>query len=473
MIRRIALLVPCVALAACGGEVADDDRVVAVAQDGVVQPEAWAPASPGPTPFNPCLVLTPAFPPPAAGDVDTSFGCAGVTTYAKAGIDITVKAIAVQTDDKIVAVGEALDGGNNHREVWVARFTSAGVLDTTFATGGVFTRSFVPFGGPTSGEAVVVQPSGAIVVGGGFWSEDTPGAVRTGFFLRLLAGGTLDPAFGTAGVVETTGMSYVRALRLQTNGSIVAAGDKCAAASFDCVAAVGRLSGVDGIPDAAFGTGGFATTNYGASAPSIGRGAAVSGNDVVIAGRTTSGSETNAGLARYGATGLASSFGTGGLATYDTSDTETANGIAGIGTGFVFVESMTQSANTYFQLVRIGSTGALTSSFGIGGKVAVTFAGYGAQGYGVVVTPGNKIVAVGSARTSAGRDRIAITRLHSNGTLDTAFSDDGHTMLAGGGVDAMAYAVALQSTGKIVAAGWTRPSAGAVKRAVLVRVRSE
>ncbi|CAN5894080.1 hypothetical protein BH11MYX4_BH11MYX4_07860 [soil metagenome] len=472
MVRRLALLAPVVLVAACAGESGADAPVVAIDPVSVLRPEGIAP--PGPTPTDPCLVLTPAYPPPAAGDVDTGFGCAGVASYGVANLDIVVKAIAVQADDKIVAVGETYNTSTNHHDAWAARFTSAGKLDTTFAAAGIFTKSFTPLGGPTSANAVVVQPSGALVIGGGYYSEGSQNGVgRTAFVLRLLPDGTLDPAFGTAGVVETSAMTYVHALRLQANGSIVAAGETCTTSAI-CHAAVGRLSGSSGAPDAGFGAAGFATTNLGGAAPANAYGAAVSGNDVVIAGRSTSGAETNAGLARYGAAAIDATFGTNGTASYDTADTETAYAIANIGTGFVFAESLTQAGTDYFMFTRVQANGAAYASFGFLGRFFVTFAGYGAQAYGLAVTPTSQVVAVGSARTSTGHNRMGITRINGNGTLDNTFSDDGFTTISAGGEDAIATSVVLQSTGRIVAGGWSRPSGnGAKKRAVLVRVRND
>jgi uncharacterized delta-60 repeat protein len=470
MIRRLPLVLPFVLLLACGEDADGTSPVVASVDDGVVQPESLGPPLPGP--LNPCLVLTPAFPAPGAGDLDTGFGCAGVASVSDPLRDIIVKAIAVQADDKIVAVGDAYNPQTNHHDAWAARFTSAGKLDPTFATGGIFTKSFTPLGGPTAADAVVVQPSGALVLGGGFYSEGSQNGVgQTAFLLRLLPDGTLDPSFGSGGVVQTTSMTWVHALRLQDGGGLVAAGETCTVTT--CQGAIGRFAGDTGAPLAPFGSGGFVTTNLGGSAPASAYAVAVSGSDAIVAGRTTSGTETNAALARYGATGLVASFGSGGNATYDTADVERATGIANHGTGFVFTEALTQGSNDDFMLVRIQPNGTPYTTFGFLGRFIVGFAGYGAQARGLVVTPNGQIVAVGSARTSTGHDRLAVARVNGNGTLDTTFSDDGFTMLSTGADDAWATSVALQSTGRIIAAGWSRNAgSSAKKRAVLVRLRN-
>jgi uncharacterized delta-60 repeat protein len=469
MNRSVALLIPFALLVACGGE-SGTDAVVTSYEPGV---HPLAPPTPGPTPFPTCNILTPAIPPPAAGDMDAGFGCGGIASYADATLDIPVRAIAVQADDKIIAVGETYNTQSNHHNVWAARFTSNGKLDTTFATAGIYTKNFTGgVGGATSAHAVVVQPSGAIVIGGGWYSED-PGAGRKAFLVRLLADGTPDASFGTAGLVETTAMTTVLALNLQTNGNLVAAGEKCVHPMNQpetCNAAVGRFSGVDGAVDVAFGTAGFTTTNYGGSAPSIAYAAAANGNDVVVAGRAKTGSEDDVGLARYGATGLDATFGVGGTLKYDAADTEAARAIVKSGTGYVFAESFNVSGSEYFLLTRIQSNGAANPNFGFNGRFFVMFAGYGAQASALAMTANSQIIAVGSARTSTNHNRMAVARVNGLGGLDNSFSDDGSLMISAGGEESVGNAVALQSTGRIVIGGWAQ-SSGGKKRAVLARVR--
>jgi hypothetical protein len=50
-----------------------------------------------------------------------------------------------------------------------------------------------------------------------------------------------------------------------------------------------------------------------------------------------------------------------------------------------------------------------------------------------------------------------LARLNTNGTLDTTFSGDGKVITSFGGDD-LADAIAIQSNGKIVLAGWTDAS---------------
>ena len=107
------------------------------------------------------------------GSLDTTFGTGGMVSTPSIE-DVPFTAITLQTDGKIVAVA----GGFT---AYVVRYTSAGVLDSTFGTGGIVTLSFI--NGP-SASGVLVQPDGKILV------------ADRGLF-RLLSNGQFDTSFGS------------------------------------------------------------------------------------------------------------------------------------------------------------------------------------------------------------------------------------------------------------------------------------
>jgi uncharacterized delta-60 repeat protein len=82
-----------------------------------------------------------------------------------------------------------------------------------------------------------------------------------------------------------------------------------------------------------------------------------------------------------------------------------------------------------------------------------------AQAYSVAVQPDGKIVVAGQANIDGGYD-FALARYNSNGTLDTRFSTDGKVTTNFGSPNDAAFSVAVQSDGKIVAAGGTILSRG-------------
>ncbi|HEV3365524.1 MAG TPA: delta-60 repeat domain-containing protein, partial [Acidimicrobiia bacterium] len=96
------------------------------------------------------------------------------------------------------------------------------------------------------------------------------------------------------------------------------------------------------------------------------------------------------------------------------------------------------------------AAGDLDTSFGTGGKVTTDFGGYeGASA--VAVQSDGKIVVAGY--TYGGVEDFAIARYNANGSLDTGFGDDGKVTTDFGGYES-ASAIAL-ADGKILVAGYT------------------
>ena len=114
------------------------------------------------------------------------------------------------------------------------------------------------------------------------------------------------------------------------------------------------------------------------------------------------------------------------------------------------------SAPRTWGIVRYTPTGSLDSSFGSGWLVTVAFAGGVQEAPAVVVQLDGKIVVVGSAQPSKGghQTQPVVVRLNTNGSLDGTFGSGGIAS-AFPGSDGGFSSVALQSDGKIVAAGTT------------------
>jgi uncharacterized delta-60 repeat protein len=108
----------------------------------------------------------------------------------------------------------------------VARFNANGTADTSFDGDG---KVLFNFGLPAqSGDAVLVQPDGKIVVGG---------QANGNFALvRLLLTGAVDTSFGVTGagtvITDLGGQDAIHAVALDGNGHIFAAGGGRATADF-------------------------------------------------------------------------------------------------------------------------------------------------------------------------------------------------------------------------------------------------
>ena len=105
--------------------------------------------------------------------------------------------------------------------------------------------------------------------------------------------------------------------------------------------------------------------------------------------------------------------------------------------------------------VRYNADGSLDSTFGNGGIVSTRIsATLDDVGTAVTVQPDGKII-VGGYTALSSADRVwAIMRYETNGALDTTFGTNGISTLAFGVDRDQGSAVGLQSTGKIIQAGW-------------------
>lgn len=108
------------------------------------------------------------------GDLDTSFGAAGtgiVTTSISSASD-GARAVALQDDGKIVVAGYSNSVVSNS-DFTVVRYTSDGVLDTTFHRTGIVTTP-ISSSNVNAALSVAIQPDGKIVAAG---ATLTPGPV--------------------------------------------------------------------------------------------------------------------------------------------------------------------------------------------------------------------------------------------------------------------------------------------------------
>lgn len=261
-----------------------------------------------------------------AGALDSTFGTAGKVTVAMTGAGSGGSDVAVQSDGKLVVL--AADAGALH----VLRYTAVGVLDATFDTDGRAATSLVP----TGDDRLALQSDQKILLSG------------TGGVARLTAAGVLD-TFGTAGVASTAN-HVPRALAVQSDGKSIVGGDFGTA---DTKALVARRDAA-GALDTGFGTGGVASFAVTGLATASVRAVAVQADGkIVVAGRL--GDTTRASLlfvARLTAAGvLDATFGTAGIATVATAGGLGTSSVSALGlvgtTGYLLAGSVIDTARSF------------------------------------------------------------------------------------------------------------------------------
>jgi len=186
-------------------------------------------------------------------------------------------------------------------------------------------------------------------------------------------------------------------------------------------------------------------------------------------------------LVRYNSNGsLDTSFGDGGIVTTTFPEGSYAFDMALqtdgkiIAAGTVFVDfNPGDSSNTDFALARYNQDGTPDGTFGNGGQVTTDFVGLEDDAFSVLIQPDGKIVAVGSANDPATYYDFAAVRYLSNGTIDTTFGVAGkvHTDFGDQNFD-RARSAALQSDGRIVAAGFAISQNGDVQNFAIARYDS-
>jgi uncharacterized delta-60 repeat protein len=401
----------------------------------------------------------------APGDLDTSFGNGGKvsTSIASTGGE-QINAIAIQSDGKIVAAGYSERQGG--ADFTLTRYNTNGSLDVSFGTSGIVITPVSPNNLSDSAWGVVIQSDGKIIAAGLGNEPDTSEPRRVAVLVRYNANGSLDTSFGNGGIVITRygnplqGIAMV-AVALQTNGKIVTAGYL---GNFGGSFALARYN-TDSSLDTSFGNGGIAITSFAGSA-SAAAVAVQSDGKIIAAGRNSSTSTGNDfALARYNTDGsLDTSFGNEGriiTAFFSGNLNDSAFSVAIDSNGKIVAsgDASDGTANRGLALIRYNTNGTLDSSFGNNGKVFTSgfFGGSTNNNSAMALQSNGKIVCLGTRLApspSFNRD-FALARYNNDGSLDTSFGSGGRIVTDLNGFEDAPFALAIQSDGKIVAAGRT------------------
>jgi uncharacterized delta-60 repeat protein len=102
----------------------------------------------------------------------------------------------------------------------------------------------------------------------------------------------------------------------------------------------------------------------------------------------------------------------------------------------------------------IAQAGSLDPDFGIKGIVITDFANSDDHANAIAIQPNGKIIAGGSTYGSGNGVNLALVRYNSNGSLDITFGDNGKVKLSLGPYDEVINDIKLQIDGKIVVAGY-------------------
>ena len=379
----------------------------------------------------------------APGHLDTTFSRDGQVATKVPGGPSYVHALAVQKDGKIVAGGTVELSGTN--TAWViVRYKPGGGVDRSFGSNGHVTTDFS--GGIDELQGIAVMSDGRIVAGG-----YTPTMFAAA---RYLSSGKLDKTFsGDGKALVNIGPDFdgAYALALAPGGKVVLGGESDNNAGDDSFAVV-RLT-ASGHPDPTFDGDGRAVTDFGTNA--YGDDLFVGGDgSILLSGDVNGPSYSEVGIVSYMPNGtLVDGFGNHGIVLQDMGKAMYPRGIVKLSSGKVVVAGPVQGAGSDYDagIVRFTASGDPDPSFGPVGLVTNDFP---KSNYveGLRRAGSKYVLAVGLIDNAAPqKSRMCVARLVANGAADTSFGDQGvgcSTL-----VRAYSDAVVVQSNGRIVVGG--------------------
>jgi uncharacterized delta-60 repeat protein len=357
-----------------------------------------------------------------------------------------------------------------------ALFTQAqdGALDNSFGTGGLVSTS--PPSGPVSPDRQKIT-----VISGNqiLQAFSVSNGTNNDFGLvRYNEDGSVDNTFGSGGWVTTDfgGNDGATSMVVQPDGKIVLAGYSIVGGNG--VFAIARYN-TNGTLDNTFDGDGKATLSFGSDDAAY---ALALQNDgkLVVGGRARIGTDYVFALARYNTNGtLDNTFDGDGRVTTNLGNTSGVDAIYSAvvqndGKIVVAGSSFDGISITYFGLARYNTNGSLDNTFDWDGTALTSLTGNGNDAaYAVTVQTDGKIIAAGSAFNGTNFD-LGMVRYHPWGELDNSFDGDGRvlTNLAHNGNEEI-YAIGQQSNGKILVAGYTDYGFGSDRDFVVGRYNAD
>jgi uncharacterized delta-60 repeat protein len=393
------------------------------------------------------------------GSIDSTFASVGrVVTEFSFGYN-SPASIALQADGKIVAVGST----PNNR-IAIARYTTNGLLDTTFDTDGKVTTSFGP-GTYSFAKFVRVDSNGKIMVAGGM--GNTTSNNYSAAFAKYNTNGSLDISFDGDGLatnpisVTDSSVNFISVVD-QTDGKflIISSADPYES-YFSAVDFVTRRYNADGTTDLSFGVNGKVITTIQPGFNNAKNIAVQSDGKILVVGHSRplelifNNTPYEFNVIRYNNNGtLDTTFDNDGIAktNFESTNDECTILLAQPDGKHIAIGSKIylEPNNTFHKdiaLARYTNEGSLDSTFGNAGKVVSVFGQNVNYINNAVLQPDGKIVI--SNTTSyfgAPTSSYELIRYNSNGSLDSTYGTNGKVV-----TEFETKSLLAQTDGKIIA----------------------
>lgn len=248
------------------------------------------------------------------GILDNTFGSGGIATISIGDFSESIYSITIQTDQKIIVAGRSSIMDYYDYSFALARFNADGSLDNSFGNSGIVISNIGPF---AEAYSVELQNDDKILVSG---TAVEPTSYKYCFALvRYNSNGTLDPTFGNAGVVKTSidDGAYGQSIHVQADNKILITGFY---RTQDLYSFGATRYNVNGTLDLTFGTNGIVMYSFNPNLNFMAGSSAIQQNGkIIVAGYIEEGSNYNMLVARFNSNGsLDVNFGTSGFTTIPT-----------------------------------------------------------------------------------------------------------------------------------------------------------
>jgi uncharacterized delta-60 repeat protein len=393
-----------------------------------------------------------------SGALDTSFNGTGVVSHRITsgspiitGLASVISAFFPRRVIKIVISGYDYNSSDGFM---AARFNNDGSLDTTFGNGGVV---LTPLSGSGYDKAygLAIQSGARILLAG--TSQLEPCESDFALVSYNWSDGSLNTNFNGTGILVTdvgNRQAEAKTTAVQSDGKMVAAGYFVTGCGNGNGVALCRFN-PDGTLDPGFGSGGKVTATIGPGSSEADAMIIQPDGKIVIAGNAEDGNNYSSMVARFLANGaLDNSFGTGGsVITLSGTNGSSANALALQPDGKILVGAQVSVNANDMAIIRYNPDGSLDTNWNGTGKVFTAIGSQRDQLSAVAVQTDGKVIGAGYS-SFAGSDKFMMFRCNTNGTLDSTFGSFGRvvTQVGSAGVD-LAYAMAFQPDRKIILAG--------------------
>ena len=396
-----------------------------------------------------------------AGDLDPTFASQGISLPAITGASyISVRAVAEQADGKLVCLADYNYSGGD-KDFLLFRLWPDGALDTSFSGDGWLTTDF---GGCDWPQDLVIQPDGKIVVVGVQEPSCGDDSNYRGLLARYTTNGILDGTFGSGGryVMPAGYESFWYGVALQSDNKIIVSGfinnggnDLFSVARFTTVCVL----------DSGFGTGGIRSLALGTKSHATDVTLDGGGNIVAAGYTNNGATGLDVTAVRLTGTGaLDSTFNGTGILTTDLSANSTdfikAVAIDTIGRIYLGGDAINGGFGALAQagvVVRLTSGGIVDTTFSANGWTSHAVVDHHMNATSMVMDAEGMPVLAGYFGSSAGAytDDSWLIRFTGTGELDRGFGDNGLEVVANGASYDLHSGVVSDRQGRLICGGST------------------